>query len=86
MKGNKDKIREALKDSRNGKIQTIYRRIWKTGSPFKTQDKRCTRGGILKDYGNGITAQLVAARLRYGWSVADATTKPPRRHKNEQDS
>lgn len=80
MKGNKDRIREALKDERNGKIATIYRRIWKTGSPFKAEDKRCTRGGVVKDYGNGITAQLVAARLRAGWDVEKATTTPPRRY------
>lgn len=78
MKGNKDKIREALRDSRNGKLETIYKRVWKTGNPFKTTDNRYKRGGIIKDYGNGITASLVAARLRRGWDVEKAITTPPR--------
>lgn len=82
MKGKRDAILEALKDKKNGKISTIYNRIHKTGSPFKTMDKRCTRGGVIKNYPNGITAQLVAWRIKHGWTVEKATAIPPRRKRD----
>lgn len=90
MKGKKDMIRAALQDSRNGTISTIYQRIHRTGSPFKTADARCKRGGIIKSYADGkITPQLVRWRLSKGWDIERATTELPRivRSKtNEQDA
>jgi len=83
-----DKIQLALKDKNNGSLQTIYARIRRTGSPFKTGDRRCKYGttGVVKDI-NGISKQLVLQRLRSGWSIEDACSIPPKTKgkKNEQN-
>ena len=84
-----DRIQLALKDKNNGSLQTIYARIRRTGSPFKTGDRRCKYGtaGVVKDT-NGISKQLISQRLRHGWSIEDACNIPPKatgRRKHEQD-
>lgn len=83
-----DKIQLALKDKNNGTLQTIYKRIQRTGSPFKTGDRRCKYGtaGVVRDI-NGISKQLVSQRLRHGWSIEDACSIPPKTKgkKNEQN-
>ena len=83
-----DKIQLALKDKNNGTLQAIYKRIRRTGSPFKTGDRRCKYGtvGVVRDI-NGISKQLVSQRLRNGWSIEDACSIPPKtiRKKNEQN-
>ena len=69
----KDKIRIALQDRRNGSLQTIYQRIHKYGTPFKTFDKRYKYGTeptlVAKD---GLSRQLIRYRIKNGWDLNKA--------------
>ena len=75
----RDKIRMAMRDERNGSKHAIYQRIRRTGSPFKTIDKRCKYGTEpAKPKCEGLTRQTVFNRIRkMGWTVEKATTTPP---------
>ncbi|MCQ2608986.1 MAG: hypothetical protein MJ197_09925 [Bacteroidales bacterium] len=81
-----DKIFQALKDERNGGIQAIYTRIRRTGSPFKTIDKRhkYSTSAIVKD--STISRQTISWRLKHGWSIEDATTKPVGKKKKDEQN
>ena len=87
----RDKINLALKDERNGSINAIYQRIRRTGSPFKTGDRRCKYGTvpIVCDH-PGLSRQVVHERIKRGWSLEKATTTPllreKKRAKNGQDN
>lgn len=74
----RDKIRMAMRDERNGSKHAIYQRIRRTGSPFKTEDKRYKYGiEPLTPKCEGLSRQLVFVRIRQGWDVEKAMTTPP---------
>lgn len=84
----RDKIRMAIRDERNGSKYAIYKRIQRTGSPFKTTDKRCKYGtDPASPRCEGLTRQTIYNRIRkMGWSIEKAVSTPPmkvrgRRHK-----
>lgn len=81
----KDKIAVALKDKRNGSRQTIYARIRKYGTPFKTFDKRYRYGTepavVDRD---GLSRQVIHYRIKNGWDINKAKTFI--RQKDEQDA
>ena len=87
----RDKIRMAIRDERNGTKFAIYQRIRRTGSPFKTIDKRCKYGtDPVTPKCEGLSRQTVFHRIRrMGWTVEKATTTPPmkvRGRKNGQNN
>ena len=90
----RDKIRMAMADEKNGSKYAIYKRIQRTGSPFKTIDKRCKYGTEpASPKCEGLTRQTIHNRIRkMGWTIERAVSTPPmrirgrRRKKNGQDN
>lgn len=73
-----DKIRLAMKDKRNGSKFAIYKRIQRTGSPFKTSDGRCKYGmdSVIASCGT-LSKQTIYYRIhKLGWSVEKAVSTP----------
>lgn len=73
-----DKIRLAMKDKRNGSKVAIYKRIQRTGSPFKTKDGRCKYGieSVIAPCGE-LSKQVIYYRIKkLGWSVEKAVSTP----------
>lgn len=90
----RDKIRMAMKDKRNGSKFAIYKRIQRTGSPFKTSDGRCKYGmeSVIASCGT-LSKQAIHYRIhKLGWSLEKAVSTPPMRcftkkgKKNGQDN
>lgn len=90
----RDKIRMAMADEKNGSKYAIYKRIQRTGNPFKTIDKRCkynTDPALPKC--EGLSRQVIHNRIKkMGWTIEQAITTPlmrrkgRRRKKNGQDN
>lgn len=90
----RDKIRIAMQDPRNGGKYAIYQRIRRTGSPFKTVDRRCKYGtDPVSPQCKGLTRQAIFNRIhKMGWSIEKAVSTPllrtvkKRKKKNGQNT
>lgn len=90
----RDKIRMVMEEEKNVTKYAIYKRIQRTGSPFKTIDKRCKYDiDPATPRCEGLTRQAIHNRIRkMGWSIEQAVSTPPmrtrgrRRKKNGQDN
>lgn len=90
----RDKIRMAMADEKNGSKYAIYKRIQRTGNPFKTTDKRFKYDiDPATPRCEGLTRQTIHNRIKkMGWTIEQAVSTPlmrgkRRRHKkNGQDN
>jgi len=73
-----DRIQAAAQDPRNGSIAAIRSRFYKTGSPFKKEDKRVKlfvngKPAVEVAQQNGVSkARFYQRIVRYGWTPEQA--------------
>lgn len=75
-----DRIFVASQDENNGSTSAMRKRMQRTGTPFKQQDRRVKmlvggRSALSVALENGISSQTFYKRIKMGWSVKDACTK-----------